>query len=263
MSAAAKTIVQTGLLSYPIKINVGDQAFDDYLGDQEWQPNLQYGYLDGIEAVYPPNYQISNTDNPQPFRSDRYNLVEYRVNVERGIYNVTLQFAEKYSDVVGDRVFDVTIENEKIAEDLDVFAEVGKNAAFELSSEIFVDDDRLDIYLTNEVGYGILSGIIIEQISTDVEDNEPLKKKFRINQNYPNPFNPSTTIEYTINNKAYTSIKIFDVLGREVTSLVNKVQDAGSYTVNFNASQYSSGIYFYQLSSSGIVSETMKMIYLK
>jgi len=92
---------------------------------------------------------------------------------------------------------------------------------------------------------------------------------FSLSQNYPNPFNPTTTIKYTVPvvnaNFASTTnviLKIYDVLGKEVKTLVNKQQKSGSYQVNFNASQLSSGVYYYQLKSGEFV-ETKKMIIVK
>jgi hypothetical protein len=89
-------------------------------------------------------------------------------------------------------------------------------------------------------------------------------------QNFPNPFNPNTTIQYEINARQYVQLKIFDVLGNEITTLVNEEQTVGSYNVEFSPpminSKISSGIYFYQLSTTGEESksvQTKKMIYLK
>lgn len=85
---------------------------------------------------------------------------------------------------------------------------------------------------------------------------------FNLEQNYPNPFNPSTSIQYQISNISNVSLKVYDVLGNEVATLVNEEKPAGSYEVEFNASQLSSGIYFYQL-SSGSFMQTRKMIFAK
>jgi hypothetical protein len=63
-------------------------------------------------------------------------------------------------------------------------------------------------------------------------------------QNYPNPFNPSTTIKYQLSNKTNVQMEVFDVIGRKVLTLVNNQQQAGIYTVNFDASRLSSGMYF-------------------
>jgi hypothetical protein len=86
--------------------------------------------------------------------------------------------------------------------------------------------------------------------------------EFRLFDNYPNPFNPTTEIQFTIVNRLLTIIKVFDVLGREVATLVNEVKEPGSYTVEFNASSLASGVYFYRL-SAGQYAECRKMIVMK
>ncbi len=99
---------------------------------------------------------------------------------------------------------------------------------------------------------------------TDVADNQngSLPEEFILNQNYPNPFNPSTKINYQIPATGIVSLKVYDVLGKEVATLVNEEKPVGSYEVNFNASQLSSGIYFFKLQAGSFV-ETKKMILIK
>ena len=86
--------------------------------------------------------------------------------------------------------------------------------------------------------------------------------KYSLEQNYPNPFNPSTVIEYQIPAESRVSLKVFDVLGREVKTIVDKNQSAGKYKINFNAGRLSNGIYYYRLTSGNFV-KTKKMIVLK
>jgi hypothetical protein len=85
-----------------------------------------------------------------------------------------------------------------------------------------------------------------------------------LGQNYPNPFNPSTTIPFEVNKAGAIKITIYDLLGREVTQLVNKFHSPGSYTVTWSArSDVSSGIYFYILESGNYKSPMMKMVMIK
>ncbi len=81
-------------------------------------------------------------------------------------------------------------------------------------------------------------------------------------QNYPNPFNPSTTIRYQLNAAGHVTLKVYDVLGREVAMLVDERQSAGTHTVTFDASELASGVYFYRVSANGFT-ETKKMILTK
>lgn len=95
-----------------------------------------------------------------------------------------------------------------------------------------------------------------------VEYEEILPKEFSLSQNYPNPFNPNTSIQYVIGSRQFVTLKVYDVLGNEVAILVNEDRSAGSYEINFDASNLSSGIYFYQLKTGKFI-ETKKMIYLR
>lgn len=83
---------------------------------------------------------------------------------------------------------------------------------------------------------------------------------FELTQNYPNPFNPSTVIRFSLPQRSDVSLKVFDVLGREVATLLSEVKDAGAYEVNFDASQLASGIYVYQLRAGNFVSSKKMML---
>ena len=98
---------------------------------------------------------------------------------------------------------------------------------------------------------------------TDVsEDNITVSSQFLLSQNYPNPFNPSTVISYQVPKTDFVSLKIYDVLGNEVATLINEEKSAGSYSINFNASKFPSGVYFYTL-RSGEFTATKKLILMK
>jgi hypothetical protein len=100
------------------------------------------------------------------------------------------------------------------------------------------------------------------EISKDIlaETNTP--KEYLLEQNYPNPFNPSTQIIYSIIEDGLVTIKVYDILGREITTLLNEEKPAGIYNLNFDASNLSSGIYFYSI-SSGSFHQTKKMILMR
>ncbi len=99
----------------------------------------------------------------------------------------------------------------------------------------------------------------LTSIGTDVNKQT---RTFVLSQNYPNPFNPSTVINYTLQQSAHVALKVYDLLGHEVVSLVDEQKPAGEYFVKFNATNLSSGIYFYRL-SAGNFSEMKKMILIK
>lgn len=97
---------------------------------------------------------------------------------------------------------------------------------------------------------------------TSVQYTKMIAAEYSLQQNYPNPFNPSTTISYRIAANTFVTLKIFDVVGREITTLVNQQQAIGEYQTTFNASTLSSGIYFYRL-NAGNYSQMKKMVLIK
>ena len=86
--------------------------------------------------------------------------------------------------------------------------------------------------------------------------------KYELSQNYPNPFNPVTKINFALPKQGFVTLKIYDVLGREVKTLVNEIKSAGQYSVDFNASEFSSGVYFYKLETNGF-SNIKRMMLIK
>ena len=115
--------------------------------------------------------------------------------------------------------------------------------------------------------------VLIPEIPTGVNENKEMVSDFRLYQNYPNPFNPSTIIKYSLSANSDVSLTIYDIMGKEIVTLVNKKQNAGNYEVNFNPSKInnglSSGVYFYRISinsdklKAGTQSITKKLLYLK
>ena len=99
-------------------------------------------------------------------------------------------------------------------------------------------------------------------VNVENEVNLELPKEFSLSQNFPNPFNPSTKISFAIPTQEFVTIKIFDVLGRQVAVLVNDVKEPGYYEVNFNANSLPSGTYIYEIRAGNFI-ETKKMILLK
>jgi plastocyanin len=107
-----------------------------------------------------------------------------------------------------------------------------------------------------------MTGTIIVQDPVGVSDEELVAEMFELKQNYPNPFNPSTNIEFQISDRSFVSLKVFNILGDEVVTLVNEEKQAGVYNVKFNAAGLSSGMYLYRLQTGSFV-ETKKMILMK
>lgn len=99
-----------------------------------------------------------------------------------------------------------------------------------------------------------------QSLSDENESNTPIK--FTVEQNYPNPFNPSTVIRYFLSENGYTSLKIYDIAGKEVATILNENKIAGNYEVTFNGNNLSSGVYFYKI-QSGSFSAVRRMFLIK
>lgn len=103
---------------------------------------------------------------------------------------------------------------------------------------------------------------VLDHIMTSKEDEPGLPKEFSLEQNYPNPFNPSTNIEFALPEQAVVSLKVYNLLGREISTLVSGRMNAGHHKVEFNASGLSTGLYFYRI-QAGSFMQTKKMMLIK
>ncbi len=112
------------------------------------------------------------------------------------------------------------------------------------------------------LGFKIMTFIYKSNLSTQVIEESAKLNNFQLCQNYPNPFNPATTINYQLPQTGYVTLKIYDILGKEVATLVNEQKNSGRYSVNFDASKLASGVYIYRIKVNDYVS-SKKMLLLK
>jgi hypothetical protein len=148
----------------------------------------------------------------------------------------------------------------------------GVRGVFRLASGNYLTTNGAGLYEIDDTTGALIRQIYVssnlqyidlydKNISTHVENNStPLK--YILHDNYPNPFNPSTTIKYEIPARSYVTLKIFDILGKEVMNLQSGIQTAGKYELKLDGTNLSGGVYFYRLTTDGF-SETKKMILLK
>lgn len=141
-----------------------------------------------------------------------------------------------------------------------IFSEVLLRSDLTDNFEISHARDALELYAKT---HGLeFTGDIRLKDNLSVKYEAIIPDKNELLDNYPNPFNPTTTIDYSIKKDGLVSLKIYDILGSEVVSLVNENQVAGDYSVQFNASELPSGIYIYRLTSRQFTS-SKKLILLK
>ncbi|MFZ2325184.1 MAG: T9SS type A sorting domain-containing protein, partial [Ignavibacteriaceae bacterium] len=158
---------------------------------------------------------------------------------------------------------------DNISEAITTFNEVMKNTELSNPTELSLVHNAIE-------SYGITYGEEISALSPlpnyessneemgkqDGIDESEIPDKYALDQNYPNPFNPSTTIKYQLPQDGFVTLKIYDILGKEIIALINEEKPAGKYEVNFNASQLASGVYIYKL-QSGSFTASKKLMLLK
>jgi len=99
-------------------------------------------------------------------------------------------------------------------------------------------------------------------VSLDLENQNLQPTQMALHHNYPNSFNPTTTIRFDLPRSSFVTLKIFDILGREITTLVNESRSPGAYTAEWNGKDFASGIYFYRI-EAGDYKETRKLVLQK
>lgn len=248
---------------FPYKINIGSSSSTSgYLKDQEWTPSVDYGFLDGASGAN--QNIIANTDEQFIYRTERYGLVKYFVRLPNGTYNIKLMFAENYFSSPGKRIFDVYLQGKLAVNDIDIFKEVGNRSAYNIiCSDVEVKDGILDIHFASEIENPLINGIVIEKSSgTSSEMGFEMPIDFRVNQNYPNPFNPNTIISYELPVETHIQMKLYDITGKEIATLVDEIKSSGKHIFDFNGANLSSGIYFYMATCLG-ASISRKMLLIK
>ena len=190
-------------------------------------------------------------------------LVSFSANISNNSVNLNWITASELNN----SGFDLERRNERSEEWVNIGFVNGNGTTSESHSYSFVDNNLL----TGKYSYR-LKQIDFDgsfTYSKEIEVDLSLPQTFSLEQNYPNPFNPSTTIKYAIPNVTVSGaegsrviLKVFDILGNEVATLVNENKTAGNYEVNFDAKNLSSGTYFYKLQAGSSV-ETRKMILLR
>ena len=142
-------------------------------------------------------------------------------------------------------------------------AQYGRDSSTSLQKiyDILIDSN-FNVYVTGRSNNFIATVKFVQNPSSINNSSSLISEVFFLYQNYPNPFNPVTQLKYSVPNFGFVSLKIFDILGNEIRTLVNENNSKGSYEVEFDGSSLSSGIYYYKL-QSGNFTQTRKMLLLK
>ena len=165
-------------------------------------------------------------------------------------------------------MFDIRFSSGRIAEDINSSMQSidMSGITYPLTVRVEGMDIRLQDMSGRAINQNLKSGqeVVINDATINklMITGELIPTVYALEQNYPNPFNPATTIKYSIAKQSNVTLKVYDMLGSEIATLVNEEKPAGVYEINFNASNLASGIYFYKIQAGSFV-ETKKMILLK
>ncbi len=228
-------------------------------------------FLENQQIVATAVYDVSDTTK---FLSDTVNV---SVSVNQPVQGFTaspeIQFLKKNQTAYPDYYATYTSFVTKVGNN-------NSNLTVTINDPNIVSRDSLSIGFTGKndgetfaiIEYGGLKDTIYFSINgdnitgvfegDDNSGNSIMPDKYDLFQNYPNPFNPTTTIKYSIPSESLVKIKIYDILGREVTVLVNEEKSAGNYTIQFNGNNFASGVYLYRIQAGNFV-DTKKMILMK
>ena len=239
-----------------IKINAGGDSFSEYLNDQVWSHDKEYGHQGGNYQVIDSDINIGLTEDDEVYRSSLNRVASYKVRLRPAIYNLKMMFSDNYYDQSEDRTFDIVIEDSLWVDDLDVVALVGPMSALDLNlNDIHVLDGTLDIYFCSEIygeGYStagpFLNGIeIIVQQELSIVNLPP--ETFKLSKPYPNPFNHSITIPINITDGAIIKLDVIDLQGRQVDVIFNGLLTKGLHNFTWDSKTHASGHYIIRLTT--------------
>jgi hypothetical protein len=222
------------------------------VNNPDYPSKIKFRHYDDAPAA-PQNLSVIESENNHP-------LLSWNANQEPDLSNY--QVWKKGGDERGDWHLKQTTSNSSY-EDPDERVVTGPKQGNEGTAYYYVKAVDLGSNVSNPSNeVNIRVGIEPPSKSVSGEGQEGIIYDYSLSQNFPNPFNPTTTIKYAIKTAGEVTLKVFDMLGTEVSSLVNENQEEGSYSVTFNASELPSGIYFYTLTSGNFI-DTKKLILLK
>ena len=219
--------------------DIGD--FVQNIGGYEEELNLVYQFEEnGTDPNYYGVVALDGMTGARLLLNQEYHSREAMIDYMSTFLNEEISITSDYSSVIGSGPFSILPNDNQLVG----FAIVAGTTLDNLKENSAVAQQEWN------------SGIVA------VEEEEERPHEFTLSQNYPNPFNPSTKINYSVPRAGHISLKVYDILGREVVTLVNEIKQPGQHEIRFNGSNLASGIYFYRLKSKDYV-ETKKLILLR
>jgi hypothetical protein len=273
----------TGTAGFVTRINTGGAQYTDlsgktFLADQPYSPGSA-GYVGGRARVF--SGDVQGTSDDSLYLSVRFSKTSFSYVVDDlppGDYDVTLHFMEPVTNRVGGRLFDVFVEGSLVFDNLDIRAESGGIlTALTKALTVPVTDGQIVIDFTGAgVRQPIVSAIEVAQTGDHSAGKRDVAGNMHTEQtpgttlgltSYPNPFNPATTIRYSLAEQGRVRLRVFNVLGQEIASLVDDIRAAGDYETSWtgttdHGAAVPSGVYFLSLEALGKM-ETRSVVYMK
>lgn len=239
---------------------VGDSTFFNILRTYSYDPSVAYGNavtedfqaiaenVSGLDLNYFFQQWIYGVNYPT------YSVVWSKNSLGGNLYDLALKITQSSNS--NPSFFTMPIQIKVNSSTGDTIITVFNNAQVQ-NFNLTVANEPISI--TVDPNNWILK--TINSVVVGIED-EMQPQTFSLEQNYPNPFNPVTKIKFTLASNEYTTLKVYDIIGKEITTLVNNQMEKGHYEINFDASNLPSGVYFYTLNAGGY-KETRKMILMR
>ncbi len=203
---------------------------------------------------------IANTEMDWLYQTVRSGLTKYEVPIQKnGLYEISLHFAELQHQAVGQRIFDVQIEDSLILKDFDIYAESGSLNALVKKAKVKINDNQLDVVFISKTGEPCIAGIEVTSTTPDLpswvgrtDDQGLTPTCFQLDQNYPNPFNMETRIAFQLPVGAQVTLEVYNLLGQKQQTLVNQEMSTGFHSINWdgrdlNGAAVTSGFYLYKI----------------
>jgi len=261
----ASSIITKLTFEPPAAFNVAGGQWQNYIQDQIWTEEIEYGHTGGNEFQHSDSIQFSNTNDDEVFRSELRDALFYNIRLPEGQYDITLMFAETQYNSPSSRIFDIFAEGQLVVNDLNIYGEAGfqqYSAVEKMISQFTVNDGVLNLYFESVVGTPVISGIKIEEVITGIEETNSTPTALLWDL-YPNPFNAAFTIQYQLDKPRWVEVDLYNIQGQRVARILRKHGQAGSHRHNYQPSDISSGVYLIRLQVEGGLVDTKKIVYLK
>jgi len=257
-------------LELPINIDCAGPGTQGFLPDQWWSKDVEYGHSGGnyqINAGYP-DLDGTELDSVMATSLNRYS--RYHVRLAPGVFDIQLHFAEHYYTGVGERVFELFVEDSLVVAELDVFDQVGNTAIYTVTlNGLEVTDGTLDI-LGAALNYGwsyAYAGPLLNAIQIDGDywvgvDEIQTPQEYELSKIFPNPFNHSAIIEFSLPESAVVNISLYDLRGAEVKHITSHSYAPGQHQLTVWDDEFSSGIYVVRFEADNF-QQSQKILLLK